>query len=95
VRGYIEEGTTTTPFDMTVLNQLDRYNLAMDVIDRVERLQGTSGAAREDLKNKLIEHKIHTRRYGEDQEEVRSWQWSPAAGPRAETEDASRTAPEG
>ena len=59
VRGYKEEGTTTTPFDMTVMNQLDRFNLAMDVIDRVPRLQATSGSAREQLKNKLIEHKIY------------------------------------
>ena len=57
VRGYKEEGTTTTPFDMTVLNQLDRFNLAIDVIDRVPRLQATAGAAREQLKNTLIEHR--------------------------------------
>ena len=52
VRGYKEEGTTTTPFDMAVMNQIDRFNLAMDVIDRVTRLQATSGSARETLKNK-------------------------------------------
>ncbi len=77
VRGYKEEGTTTTPFDMTVMNQLDRFNLAMDVIDRVPRLQATSGHARETLKNKLIEHRIHIRRHGEDMPEIRDWQWSP------------------
>ncbi len=77
VRGYTEEGTTTTPFDMTVMNQLDRFNLAMDVIDRVPRLQATSGAARERLKNKLIEHKIYVQTHGEDMEEIQNWSWSP------------------
>ena len=79
VRGYKEEGTTTTPFDMTVMNQLDRFNLAMDVIDRVPRLQATSGWAREQLKNKLIEHKIHIQSHGEDLEEIRTWSWTPAS----------------
>ena len=78
VRGYKEEGTTTTPFDMTVMNQLDRFNLAMDVIDRVERLQATSGAARETLKNKLIEHRIYVQSHGEDLPEIRNWKWAPA-----------------
>ena len=78
VRGYKEEGTTTTPFDMTVINQLDRFNLAMDVIDRVPRLQGSCGCAREALKNKLIEHHIYVRTYGEDMPEIRDWQWTGA-----------------
>ncbi|MGL5811329.1 MAG: phosphoketolase family protein, partial [Nocardioides sp.] len=58
VRGYKEEGTTTTPFDMTVLNQLDRYDLAIDAIDRVPGLQPHAGRAREWLRDKLIEHRI-------------------------------------
>ncbi len=95
VRGYIEEGTTTTPFDMTVMNQLDRFNLAMDVIDRVPRLQGIAGPVREELKNKLIEHRIYVRTHGEDLPEVRDWQWQPASGPVRETEAPSRNAPEG
>jgi len=81
VRGYKEEGTTTTPFDMTVINQLDRFDLAMDVIDRVPRLGGVGGELRERLKNKLIEHRMHVRTHGEDQPEVRNWQWTPAAQP--------------
>ena len=76
VRGYKEEGTTTTPFDMTVLNQLDRYNLAIDVIDRVPGLKEHSGEAREWLKNKLIEHRIYVREHGEDMPEVRDWEWT-------------------
>ncbi len=95
VRGYKEEGTTTTPFDMCVMNQIDRYNLAMDVIDRVERLQATSGAARETLKNKLVEHRIHIRSHGEDMPEIRHWQWAPSEGPVVTTEAPSRNTPAG
>jgi xylulose-5-phosphate/fructose-6-phosphate phosphoketolase len=94
VRGYKEEGTTTTPFDMTVLNQLDRFNLAMDVIDRVPRLQATSGSAREHLKNKLIEHRLYVRSHGEDMPEVRDWQWSGATGPTLRTDAPEHHAPE-
>ncbi len=83
VRGYKEEGTTTTPFDMAVMNQLDRFNLAMDVIDRVPRLQATSGYARESLKNKLIEHRIYVQGHGEDMPEVRSWEWTSRTARRA------------
>jgi xylulose-5-phosphate/fructose-6-phosphate phosphoketolase len=96
VRGYIEEGTTTTPFDMTVVNQIDRYDLAMDVIDRVSTLRDVSAHAREWLKNKLIEHEHYTRTHGEDLPEVRDWEWSAApGGPTVVTPDQPRTAPEG
>ncbi|HEU5035406.1 MAG TPA: phosphoketolase family protein [Nocardioides sp.] len=94
VRGYKEEGTTTTPFDMTVLNNVDRFNLAMDVIDRVPRLAATSGAAREQFKNALIRHRQYIRTHGEDMPEVRDWQWHAESGPAVRTEDAERTAPE-
>ncbi len=95
VRGYKEEGTTTTPFDMTVLNQVDRFNLAMDVIDRVPRLQAVAGHAREYLKNQLIAHRRYVRIHGEDMPEIRNWQWGDGAGPRAGTSDAEKEAPEG
>ena len=96
VRGYKEEGTTTTPFDMAVVNQVDRFNLAMDVIDRVPRLQATSAHAREQLKNRLIEHKMYVRTHGEDLPEVRDWHWgrSPDGGPVDVTEDAPLHTPE-
>jgi xylulose-5-phosphate/fructose-6-phosphate phosphoketolase len=94
VRGYKEEGTTTTPFDMTVLNQVDRFNLAMDVIDRVPRLHATAGHARERLKNKLIEHRRHIRRYGEDLPEIRNWSWGAAEGPVLQTEQPELHTPE-
>ncbi|MDN4643942.1 phosphoketolase family protein [Arthrobacter sp. PsM3] len=81
VRGYKEEGTTTTPFDMCVLNQLDRFNLAIDVIDRVPRLKDISAHVREELKNKLIEHRQYIRVHGEDMPEIRNWEWTSAPGP--------------
>ncbi len=80
VRGYVEEGTTTTPFDMTVMNKLDRFNLAIDVIDRVPRLGSAGGAVREHLKNRLIEHKIYVQSHGEDLPEIRDWQWQTREG---------------
>jgi xylulose-5-phosphate/fructose-6-phosphate phosphoketolase len=81
VRGYIEEGTTTTPFDMCVLNGIDRFDLAADVIDRVPRLQEIAAHARDRLRNKLIEHRQYVRTHGEDLPEIRDWQWTGQAGP--------------
>src|SRR5450755_2236559 len=75
VRGYKEEGTTTTPFDMTVLNDLDRFHLAGDVIDRVPRLRGVAGREKQMLRNRLIEHKLYISRYGDDMPEIRDWHW--------------------
>jgi xylulose-5-phosphate/fructose-6-phosphate phosphoketolase len=95
VRGYKEEGTTTTPFDMAVVNQIDRFDLAMDVIDRVTRLQGSSGSARETLKNKLVEHRIYVRSHGEDLPEIRDWQWTPAPGPQLQTDQPELNTPAG
>ena len=76
VRGYKEEGTTTTPFDMTVLNDLDRFHLAADVVDRVPRLQPTRGHFKQFLRNKLIQHKQYIARYGDDMPEIREWKWN-------------------
>jgi xylulose-5-phosphate/fructose-6-phosphate phosphoketolase len=76
VRGYKEEGTITTPFDMAVLNDLDRFHLAMDVLDRVERIRNTSAHTRQMLKDKLIAHKLYIYEHGEDMPEIRDWTWS-------------------
>src|SRR5581483_9442755 len=78
VRGYKEEGTTTTPFDMTVLNDLDRFHLAGDVIDRVPRLRDVAGYAKQFLRDRLIEHKQYVARWGDDMPEVRNWRWPSA-----------------
>jgi len=75
VRGYKEEGTTTTPFDMTVLNDLDRFHLAGDVIDRVPRLRDIAAHIKQDLRNKLIEHKRYIVKHGDDLPEIRDWKW--------------------
>jgi xylulose-5-phosphate/fructose-6-phosphate phosphoketolase len=75
VRGYKEEGTTTTPFDMTVLNDLDRFHLAGDVVDRVPRLQRVGAHFKQFLRNKLVEHKQYICEHGDDMPEIRDWKW--------------------
>jgi xylulose-5-phosphate/fructose-6-phosphate phosphoketolase len=76
VRGYKEEGTTTTPFDMVMLNDLDRFHLVMDVIDRVPGLSGTAGHARQLMEDKRIACRAYTRAHGEDAPEIRDWTWT-------------------
>jgi len=75
VRGYKENGTTTTPFDMTVLNDLDRFHLAGDVIDRVPKLKGRAASARQAIREALAAHRRHIAEHGEDLPEVRGWRW--------------------
>ncbi len=75
VRGYKEEGTTTTPFDMAVRNDLDRFHLVMDVIDRVPGLGPMAAYSKQAMRDALIEHHGYIRRYGVDMPEVRDWQW--------------------
>jgi xylulose-5-phosphate/fructose-6-phosphate phosphoketolase len=75
VRGYKEEGTTTTPFDMCVLNQIDRYHLAIDTLERIPRFADIRGHIRDHLENKLIEHKEYIMRYGDDLPEIKDWKW--------------------
>jgi xylulose-5-phosphate/fructose-6-phosphate phosphoketolase len=75
VRGYKEEGTTTTPFDMVVLNELDRFHLVMDVIDRVPKLGARAAYIKQALRDKLIEHKQYIARYGDDMPEIAGWRW--------------------
>ena len=75
VRGYKEEGTTTTPFDMTVLNDMDRFHLVMDVADRVAQLAPRAALLRQAMQEKRIAHGLYIRRHGDDMPEVRDWVW--------------------
>jgi xylulose-5-phosphate/fructose-6-phosphate phosphoketolase len=80
VRGYKEEGTTTTPFDMCVLNQIDRFSLVNDVIDRVPGLRSKAAYAKQAIRDKLIEHKQYISRHGDDMPEIKGWRWGGQAG---------------
>ncbi len=75
VRGYKEEGTITTPFDMTVLNELDRFDLVQDVIDRLPQLENKAAYLKEEMKDKLIQHNNYIRKHGIDMPEIREWKW--------------------
>ncbi|MET0514700.1 MAG: phosphoketolase family protein [Nitrospiraceae bacterium] len=75
VRGYKEEGTTSTPFDMVVMNDLDRFHLFGDVIDRLPQLGSRAAYAKQAIRDKLLEHKQHIAKYGEDLPEITDWQW--------------------
>jgi len=75
VHGYREEGTTTTPFDMTVLNELDRFHLAGDAADRAERLQPRNAHFKQHLRGRLVDHAQYVRECGDDLPEIRDWKW--------------------
>ncbi len=81
VRGYVEEGTTTTPFDMVMMNGLDRYHLVMDVIDRVPALGSRAAVLRQQMQDTRMRARAWTREHGEDLPEVRDWSWAGAAPP--------------
>ena len=75
MRGYKEEGTTTTPFDMVVLNDLDRFHLVIDVIDRVPA-SAAAAHLRQEMLDERLRHRAYTRETGDDAEDVRDWRWS-------------------
>ena len=96
VRGYKEEGTTTTPFDMVVVNDLDRFHLVADVLDRVPKLSSVAAYGKQAIRDKLIEHTQYITKHGDDMPEIRDWKW-PHAGPVSpeppqETKDPAATA---
>jgi xylulose-5-phosphate/fructose-6-phosphate phosphoketolase len=76
VRGYLEGGTTTTPFDMAVLNRMDRFQLALDVVRRVPRLAGIADRASQRFSEAIQRHKLYVSEHGEDLPEVRNWSWT-------------------
>src|SRR5436309_3485103 len=96
VRGYKEEGTTTTPFDMVVRNDLDRFHLVADVIDRVPKLGPKAAYVKQALRNKLIDHKQYIEKHGDDMPEVKNWSWggegAPSGGGKRTSNDAEGTA---
>jgi xylulose-5-phosphate/fructose-6-phosphate phosphoketolase len=85
VRGYKEEGTTTTPFDMVVLNDLDRFHLCEDVIDRLPQLGARAAYFKQALHEKLIEHKQYIDQHGDDMPAISGWKWG-------RDQDGARTA---
>ncbi len=89
VRGYKEEGTTTTPFDMVTLNDLDRFHLVGDVIDRVPGLASRAAYLKQFVRDKLLDHRHYVRTYGQDMPEIREWQWR-GATPRQRRAAARR-----
>jgi xylulose-5-phosphate/fructose-6-phosphate phosphoketolase len=90
VRGYIEEGTTTTPFDMVMLNNMDRFHLVMDVIDRVPGLASRAAHVRQRMMDARLAHRAYTRRVGDDAPDVRDWAWPFHGVPSAASTDALR-----
>ena len=90
VRGFKEEGTTSTPFDMVVMNDLDRFHLVADVIDRVLALGPRAAYAKQALRDKLLEHRQYIGRHGEDLPEIRNWKWSSPKGGNSACRPVSR-----
>ena len=75
MRGYKEEGTTTTPFDMVMLNDLDRFHLVIDVIDRVPGARRPCGPLRQEMEDRRLRARAYTREHGEDDPEIADWTW--------------------
>jgi xylulose-5-phosphate/fructose-6-phosphate phosphoketolase len=93
VRGYKEEGTTTTPFDMVMLNDMDRFHLVIDVIDRVPGLRDRKADLRQEMEDERLRHRAYTRQVGDDSPDVRDWVWPGSEPPPQAEVDAHRGSP--
>ena len=93
VRGYKEEGTTTTPFDMVVMNELDRFHLAQDVIDRLPQLGARAAYFRQAVRDMLLEHKQYIEKYGDDMPRITGWRWEPPTPSGGEQAPSSERRP--
>jgi len=93
VRGFREEGTTTTPFDMVMLNDLDRFHLVTDVIDRVPGLAQRAAALRQHMADERLRHRAWTRQVGDDAPDIRDWTWPGSTPPAQATTDPQRGQP--
>ena len=89
VRGYKEEGTISTPFDMAVMNDLDRFHLVADAADRVPEMFKTAAYVKQAMRDKLIEHRQYITTYGEDMPEIRDWSWNGSREPESMKADES------
>jgi xylulose-5-phosphate/fructose-6-phosphate phosphoketolase len=89
VRGYIEEGTTTTPFDMVVLNHMDRFSLVSEVIDKVPALAARAAYAKQAIRNKLQDHKQYIREHGDDMPDISDWRWGGNVASRPKTDTSA------
>jgi xylulose-5-phosphate/fructose-6-phosphate phosphoketolase len=87
VRGYKEEGTTTTPFDMVMLNDMDRFHLVLDVIDRVPGLGERAAGLRQTMVDERIRHRAYTREVGDDMPDTRDWTWPGGGGDETPTDE--------
>jgi xylulose-5-phosphate/fructose-6-phosphate phosphoketolase len=93
VRGFREEGTTTTPFDVVMLNDLDRFHLVTDVIDRVPGLGQRAATLRQHMSDQRLRHRTYTRQVGDDAPDVRDWVWPGSPPPAGAATDPRRGQP--